>query len=402
MRASPTAPRHDKHAQILQDPRLRGERLAGLPRFFTALRLGLGEDAAEGDGVFERSSESRLERGGIRTVHCTRILERCKVHQVGTLADRRAGEPVLDRFTAPHLARRRHRPAPCPPGVARRAPRSTYLLPARPAPAHRGTRACGSPTPPRPAPRIPAAQAGQGHRAVACHRAARRSAGPGLILVQISPDSNSDLGAGAVAVRYAQCGTLVIAQVREVKRAQERLRQFLPGCVGGNRCTVARLLGGIIWGGPRCRSSRERGHGHVIGLARRSLDIAILRCLEEKGPYGYAALSIDRSPDCACIGFAVALARAAPVIPQRKARFAQSRLDRHADPQPQLPVIGRDVAERGLDARALVELTERRRHRPNARPGCARRSSRSSGRFPLRASPRRAVRATPGRETPRS
>ena len=93
------------------------------------------------------------------------------------------------------------------------------------------------------------------------------------------------------------------------------------------------------------------------GLARRSLDVAVLRCLEEEGAYGYAAVSIDRSPDFACIGFAVALARAAPAIPQFKARFAQGRLDRHADAQPEVPVIGWDVGERSRDARALFDPT---------------------------------------------
>ena len=35
------------------------------------------------------------------------------------------------------------------------------------------------------------------------------------------------------------------------------------------------------------------------------------------------------------------------------------RLDRHADAEPELPVVGRDAGERGLDARALVDLTGR-------------------------------------------
>ena len=245
--------------EVLQDPRSRGERLACLPRFRTALRPVLGEDAAERDGVFERSRESRLERRGIRTVHRARILERRKVDQVGTLTDCRAGEPVLDRFTAGDPARRRHRPARCPPGVAHRALRSStrsrhaqrrhLVVPERVAVrfALDQHHECRLPEP------VKAIEL----RLVT----APPDESPVLdwILVQISPDTNGDLGAGAVAVGYAQRGTLVVAQVREVERAQERLGQLLPRRVGGNRCTVARLLGGIIWGAPGCRSGRSAG-----------------------------------------------------------------------------------------------------------------------------------------------
>lgn len=75
------------------------------------------------------------------------------------------------------------------------------------------------------------------------------SAAPGEALVvnpvrcqeMLNPDG--DLGAGPIAIRYAQCRPVLVLDVCEVERTQEILRKLRPRCIGGDRCSVAVLIG---------------------------------------------------------------------------------------------------------------------------------------------------------------